>query len=112
MPQERNALRVGVVTIFIVAAFFLILIWISQHIGGEMQTITIRFKSTPDMPTLVPGSAVLVGGHRVGKVVGVALEPIELSDPQTGKTTQAVYLVVEAEIHRTLALKTLSLIHI
>ena len=68
MPHERNALKVGFVTIFVVVLFIVILLWISQRVGGEMQSLTIRFKSSPDMPTLVPGSQVLVGGHKVGEV--------------------------------------------
>ncbi|MBN2563539.1 MAG: hypothetical protein JXQ75_21680 [Phycisphaerae bacterium] len=106
MPQERNAVKVGVVTVFIVAVFFVILMWISQRVGGEMQTIVVRFKSTPTMPTLTPGSPVLVGGHKVGKVVDADLRLISATDPNAGTAKEAFYLVVEVEIRSDLKLRT------
>jgi ABC-type transporter Mla subunit MlaD len=87
MAQERNALKVGLVTLFVVGTFFVILLWISQRVGGEMQTITIRFKSSPDMPTLVPGSYVLVGGHKVGKVTEVKLVAEDVRDARRDSRT-------------------------
>ncbi len=106
MPRERNALSVGIVTIASVTAFFLILMWISQRVGGEMQTITVRFESTPAMPTLVPGSAVLVGGHRVGSVLAVDLRGLPAGRQEGGdEAGEAYYLIVEAELRGDLKLR-------
>jgi hypothetical protein len=106
MPRERNALRVGIVTIASVTAFFLMLMWISQRVGGEMQTITVRFKSTPAMPTLVPGSAVLVGGHRVGSVLDVDLRGLPAGQQEGGQAGMEYYVIVEAELRSDLQLRT------
>jgi len=64
MAKERNALKVGIVTVAVVVGSFAILLWISRSVGGELQQITVSFQSSPAMPTLVPGSAVLVGGPK------------------------------------------------
>lgn len=106
MPQERNAFKVGIVTISIVVVFFVVLIWISQRIGGEMQPITVRFDATSAMPTLVRGSAVLVGGHKVGKVLEVDLTKRSAAEPESDGADDAYCLIVHAEIRSDLELKS------
>lgn len=106
MAQERNALKVGIVTVVVIVVFFVILLWISQHVGGEMQLLTIRFKSTPDMPTLTPGSAVLVGGQKVGRVVAADVKSLAIPDAKTGKTKQDFYVVVNIELRGDLKLRS------
>ncbi len=105
MAKERNALQVGIVTSVVILAFFVILIWISKNVGGDMKQITIRFKSSAAMPTIVPGSAVLVGGQRVGKVVEARLEkhPIEGADGQPPR--EGYFVVADAEIRSDLVLR-------
>lgn len=98
MTKERNGIKVGLVTICVVAAAFFILLWISKGIGGDMKMISIRFKSSPSMPTLVPGSDVYVGGQKVGKVKEAKLEKAHAATTQPGKIRQAYYVVINAEI--------------
>lgn len=105
MAQERNALKVGIVTIAVLAAFFVILLWISRGVGGATQSLTIRFKSIPEMPTLAPGSPVLVGGCRVGKVTGADLKLLAIPDPRSGKPKEDYYVVVDVEIRGDLQLR-------
>ncbi len=96
MPQERNALKVGIVTVAVVATFFALLIWISQRVGGDLCRVQIRFPSSPEMPTLGPGSPVLVGGDRVGQVVSSGLRPLPRGageEPSSGD--MAVFVEVD-----------------
>ena len=104
MARERNSLQVGIVTVIVVVAAFAILLWISQSVGGEMQRITISFKPSAAMPTLAKGSAVLVGGQKVGQVLTARLDSQMVKDKDTGESGTAVFLVVTAEIDKTLTL--------
>jgi len=99
MPSEkRNAFKVGLVTIIVTTTAFVLLIWLSKGIGGDSQPITIRFRVNPNMPTLAPGSVILVGGKPVGKVTEADLD-IQ-NPPNDGK--QLIFLEVVAEIRADL----------
>ena len=104
MAAERNAIKVGIVTIVVTVTFFLILIWISQGVSGEMTEIAVRFESSPAMPTLSPGSSVLVGGQKVGKITSATLNPYEVKDTESGKTVTRYYVWVEADFRSDLNL--------
>lgn len=104
MRKERNALKVGSATIVIVALFFMVLLWVSKGVGGQMQAVVIHFQPTPAMPTLVPGSAVLVGGQNVGQVIEVGLEPISGSGKDGDTAAIGFYLRVELEMWSKLGL--------
>lgn len=106
MVADRNAMKVGTVTVVVAIVFFLILIWISQGVGGDMTRISVRFESSPAMPTLSPGSAVLVGGQKVGKITSATLSPYEVKDQNTGKTVTQYYVWVEADFRSDLKLKS------
>ncbi len=105
MAAERNALKVGTVTVITVLAFFLILIWISQGVSGKMQSIAVRFVSSPAMPTLSPGSAVFVGGQRVGRITLAELRTYEARDEVTGAAVTRYYVWVEADIREDVKLR-------
>lgn len=105
MPAERNALKVGTVTVVTILAFFLILIWISQGVSGRMQTVSVRFDSSPAMPTLSAGSSVLVGGQRVGRITQAELRPYEARDEATGATVTRYYVWVKADIREDVRLR-------
>ena len=96
MPQQRNTLQVGILTIVVVLVFFAVLMWISRGVGGDMQTITIRFKPAAAMPTIVPGSAVLVGGQTVGQVVEAALGLPTEAGGTTGREHASPMVIVRA----------------
>lgn len=100
---RNDSLKVGFVTIAVVLAVFALLLWMSRGVSGDMQAITIRFASSPDMPTLSPGSAVLVGGQKIGTVTSTKLRR-EKAGPGTEKADQ-FFLFVDAQILRTLELK-------
>lgn len=102
MREQRNAVKVGSITIVVLALFFMVLLWVSKGVGGQMQSIVIHFQPTPAMPTLVPGSAVLVGGQNVGQVVEAGLRPVisQDGDPEA----VAYYLHVEVEMWSRLRL--------
>ena len=104
MRKERNALKVGSITIVVLALFFMVLIWVSKGVGGEMQTIVIHFRPTPAMPTLVSGSAVLVGGQNVGQVVEAELMPVSGSVTRGDSAAVDFYLHVEVEMRSELRL--------
>lgn len=106
MNARRNALKVGIVTVVVAAAFFIILIWISQNTGGEMKPISVRFESSPAMPTLSQGSAVLVGGQRVGRITTARLDSYQVTDEKTGKPVERYFVWVDAEIRSDLILRT------
>mgnify|MGYP003393617308 CR=1 FL=1 len=103
MSTKQNAYQVGLVTIVVSAIFFATLVWVSQRVGGDMQTITVRFKSSPAMPTLVPGSMILVGGQKAGKITAAELIESETADASGAKE---YYVLVKAEIASFLQLRT------
>jgi ABC-type transporter Mla subunit MlaD len=105
MSTQRNALNVGIVSVIVLAMFFGILMWISQRVSGAMQSVTIRFKSTPDMPTLGEGSDVLVGGQKVGKVRSADLQKQVAVDSDTGQKAEQFFVVVVADIKAFLDLR-------
>lgn len=106
MPADRNAFKVGLVTIVTGVAFFLILIWVSQRVGGDLQRIAVRFKSAPSMPSLMEGSGVLVGGQKVGNVVSAELRSEEVPDADQGASRPVYYVYVEADLRADLKLKS------
>ncbi len=112
MSKQRHTLTVGVVTLVVVLTIFLILIWISRRVGGDMRELTVRFKSTPAMPSLVPGSPVLVGGQRVGRIVRASLEPHVPQPSADGPSDKAAPacpaydVIVHAEIRSDLILRS------
>ncbi len=106
MSADRNAFKVGLVTIVTGAAFFLILIWISQRVGGDLQRITVRFKSVSSMPSLVKDSSVLVGGQKVGNVVSAELRGEDVRDAEKSATHTEYYVYVQADLRSDLKLKS------
>lgn len=106
MNTQRNALKVGIVTVIVTVAFFAILIWISQGVSGKMQPLRVRFASSPTMPTLSPGSPVLVGGQRVGRITSAILQGEDETDEKSGKTVKRYYVRVEAEIRSDVTLRS------
>jgi ABC-type transporter Mla subunit MlaD len=106
MAAERNAFKVGLVTVIVTLTFFVILLWISRGVGGATQQISVRFKSSPAMPTLAPGSTVLVGGQKVGRVLTVDLQPHAIKAKDTGETVESFGVLVKAEISRELVLRS------
>ncbi len=103
MAKSRDSLKVGIVTLSVLAGFFMILIWISQSVSGRMQSIAVRFRSSPSMPTLAPGSDVLVGGQKVGKIVGTELKSERVV--RDGQAADEYYVNVEAEVLEFIAMK-------
>jgi len=106
MAQERNAFKVGLVTLIATLTFFVILLWISKGVGGKMQQITVRFKSSPAMPTLAPGSTVLVGGQKVGRVLSAELLPQTFEAKDKEEAVESFGVLVKAEISRDLVLRS------
>jgi len=104
MRKERNALKVGSITLVVLVVFFVVLLWISKGVGGKMQTVVIHFKPTPAMPTLVRGSGVFVGGQKVGQVVEAGLEPKPGGHKDQAHRISSFYVYVKAEIHSDLKL--------
>ncbi|MCG8405577.1 MAG: hypothetical protein MI923_10310 [Phycisphaerales bacterium] len=101
MTKPRNTLKIGSFTILVVILFFMVLVWISKGVGGDMQTVVIHFEPSPSMPTIVPGSAVLVGGQKVGQVVEAGLALVgDDGDPND------IHVLVKAEVLASLKLRT------
>ncbi|MFQ5428908.1 MAG: MlaD family protein [Phycisphaerae bacterium] len=105
MPSQRNALKVGSFTLAVVVLFFAVVLWLSKGVGGDMRTVTIHFTPSPSMPTIVPGSAVLIGGQRVGQVVEAELMPGDTSSAESEEGAPVPYVLVKAEIKEWLRLR-------
>ncbi|HWL93464.1 MAG TPA: hypothetical protein VNT79_08000 [Phycisphaerae bacterium] len=80
MRKERNAFKLGLFTIVVVAVFVSVLLWISKGLKGEMKPIAIRFAPSPVMPGLSEGSAILIGGQKIGRVITSSLVPTDDPD--------------------------------
>ncbi len=106
MSAKRNSFQVGIVTITVVLMFFAILLWISKGFSGDTRRVAIRFKSSPDMPTLAAGSDILVGGQKVGKVKKASLEKGTATDPRTGATSERFFVVVLADLRSDITLRS------
>ncbi|MFQ5411366.1 MAG: hypothetical protein ACE5EC_03685, partial [Phycisphaerae bacterium] len=106
MHKERDALRLGIVTVIVVAIVFFLLIWISKDVGGDLQSVVIHFKPSPAMPMLAAGSAVIVGGQKVGQVVEAELRPPEANLEAALKSdSPQPYVYVRAEIEDWIVLR-------
>jgi ABC-type transporter Mla subunit MlaD len=103
MSSKKNAYQVGLVTIVVAAVFFATLLWVSQRVGGDMQSISVRFKSSPSMPTLVPGSMILVGGQKAGKITSAELTASESADASGAKQ---YFVIIKADISSFLQLRS------
>jgi ABC-type transporter Mla subunit MlaD len=106
MPGRKDTFQVGVVALASVAIFFALLLWISRGVSGATQTLTVRFESSSSMPTLAPGSDVIVGGQKVGKVSSAALRKERRRDAATGRDVEAFFVYVTAEIQAQLELRS------
>ena len=102
MASRANAFQVGIMTLVVAFATFGILIAISQAVGGDMRELRIRFKSDPAMPTITEGSAVLVGGQVVGRVIEAHLET---QDEAAGEKRNERMIRVRAEIREGVVLR-------
>ncbi|MBX3395006.1 MAG: hypothetical protein KF841_06525 [Phycisphaerae bacterium] len=92
MAKERNAFKLGVFTIIVVVVAVVVLILVSKGVSGRMSTIFVRFEPTTIMPSLAPGSFVLVGGQKVGRVDATSL----VRDPGSDESKPTYF--VEAKI--------------
>lgn len=97
MATPRNAYKVGLMSVICMTAAFGILVWVGKGVGSETRILRIRFKCDPNMPTLSQGSAVLVGGQRVGRVVTAELHRNADAGPNA-PPSEAYIVIVEAEI--------------
>lgn len=106
MAQERNAFKVGLTLIAGLALFLAVMRWISSAFSTseEMQRVRIRFPHRYRLPQLDNGSAVMVGGMRVGGVKTVVIEELPI-DPEAEIARTDWYVVVDVEILRLLRLK-------
>lgn len=102
MARERNAFKLGLFTIIVVTVFVSVLLWISKGVSGEMQPIIIRFKPSTIMPPLGEGSAILVGGQKVGKVTESQL----LSEQPSGDAAPDYFVEVKGELRADLVLRS------
>lgn len=93
-------------TAAVLVAFFAILIWISQGVGGKTREIAMRFEPASSMPTLSPGAGIFVGGQRVGRVTGARLVSTAADAAQGDNKDARFYVWVEAEIQDSLVLRS------
>lgn len=97
MAAPRNAFKVGVMAVICIATAFGILVWIGKGVGRDTRILKIRFKCDPNLPTLSEGSAVLVGGQKVGRVLKARVERNMEAGPQA-PPSEAYMVLVDAEI--------------
>ena len=106
MQKERDALKLGIVTVFVVAIVFFLLIWISKDVGGDLKSVDIYFQPTPAMPMLVAGSAVYIGGQKIGQVVEAELLPPDHDrNPSSNSQSPQPFVYVRAEIQKWITLR-------
>ncbi|MFQ5410838.1 MAG: hypothetical protein ACE5EC_01015 [Phycisphaerae bacterium] len=106
MQKERDALRLGIVTVIVVAIVFFLLIWISKDVGGDLKSVDIFFQPTPAMPMLTTGSAVYIGGQKIGQVVEAELLPPDHDrNPSSKSQSPQPFVYVRAEIQKWITLR-------
>lgn len=98
MAKERNAFKLGIFTIIVVVVAVVVLMLISKGVSGRMSTVFIRFEPTTIMPSLAPGSFVLVGGQKVGRVDATSLVRDTASDESKPTYYVEVKLSLRADI--------------
>ncbi|MCH8978236.1 MAG: hypothetical protein IH945_03210 [Armatimonadetes bacterium] len=74
MPQERNAFKLGLTALTMLALFVAVLVFLAGRVGGETQRVVVRFPDGTVLPPLANGSDVHFGGRTVGHVVGLWLK--------------------------------------
>lgn len=102
MHKDRNALTLGIFTIIVVATFITVLLWISRGVGGSKKPIAIRFEPTTIMPPLSKGSAIFVGGQKVGRVTRSELIRAEGA---AGRAAE-FHVSIEGEIRSDIVLRS------
>jgi len=104
LAQQRNAFKLGVATLIMLALFVAVLVFISgRDFGPPTQGVTVRFPTTMTLPVLKAGSPIFCAGKYVGAVASVRMQE---STPQTGDPQAPVlYLYVDASVHRQIGLR-------
>jgi ABC-type transporter Mla subunit MlaD len=80
MPKERNAFKLGLAMIVLIALFIAVLVFLAPRGEGDM-VVQVRFPYSELTTPLVPGSEVVCGGATVGRVESHGLR--WMSEPDT-----------------------------
>lgn len=104
MNNPRNAFRLGLASLAMVALFVAVLIFISKReFGPATRPVIVRFSSTMALPSLKPGGPVICGGRVVGKIQGVRFD--EEKDPEQPEAAPLLYVYVHADVQERIGLK-------
>jgi len=113
MPKQRDAFKLGVTLLVVLALFLGVLFFLASR-GPTGQHVTVRFRhDAAGMPVLKPGAQVRCGGTQVGTVRRVELReaaaPASRQTPGGAESKPAerqLYLYVEAEVDEAVGLRT------
>lgn len=104
MARQRNAFRLGVAALLILALFIAVLVFISgREFGPATQRVAVRFPSTMALPLLKEGSPVFCSGRKVGSVESVGFKEDAAGAPES--EAPPLFLHVVANIQRQVGLR-------
>src|SRR5262249_52873767 len=110
MPEDRrNAFMGGVFFLLALAPFFLVFLLVPPYLfGGPRYPLVVRFPQRYPLPPLDKGSAVVVGGQKVGTVSGVSIDaqPPAPTTSASQPVSASLYIVVHADVGENVVLRT------
>ena len=105
MPQERNAFKLGLTALTMLALFVAVLVFLAGHVGGQKQRVVVRFPDGTLLPPLANGSDVQFGGRIVGKVVGLTLHESPTGPSDVDASESRVYFDIALDVDRAIGLR-------
>ncbi len=106
MPQERNAFKLGLTALTMLALFVAVLVFLASRVGGQTQRVVVRFPDGTMLPPLANGSDVHFGGRTVGHVVGLTLHEIPIDASGRGEPASNVHFDIAVDVERAIGLRS------
>lgn len=100
MPDERNAFKLGLAMIVILAVFVAVLVFMAPKATGDM-VIHVRFPHDALATELKEGGPVVCGGQKVGSISGREIT----YGPPDDQGVEPLYVIVTAKVPADLRLK-------
>jgi hypothetical protein len=104
VTDKRNAFRLGLASLLMIAMFFAVMIFISgRQFAQPVQRFTVRFPSNMYLPSLKVGGPVICGGRGIGAIDSVRFK--EIPHPDQPDASPTLYVYVSAKVVEPVGLR-------
>ncbi|NOT02373.1 MAG: hypothetical protein HOP29_17340 [Phycisphaerales bacterium] len=104
MPQERNAFRLGLMTIVVVVLLFTAVMFIGGRRFDAVDPIVVRVRHDLKVPRIKPGAPIICGPQQVGLVNEVTT--IEGESPDDPAVKDFLFFEFHGEVNQSLGLRS------